>query len=939
MPQAAEWLAQDWDRRGALDLSNLLVIVPTRQSGRRLREALAEHAAARGAAVFPPRVQTPDTLLAEGAKGDDVASRLEALLAWADVLGEVDLVRVADVLPVPPPRRDFAWAWRLAENFFRLQTLLMEAGLAFADVLERAGAEFAEAERWRQLAWLEEQQVRRLAAMGFREPHAARREFAQAPRLADDIARIVVLATPDPLPLALEAIARCAGERPVDVVVFAPETEADAFDAWGRPIAAAWTKRELVLPDFEQRVHLCADPAAEAERVAAMVARYKPEPDGCVAVGVADPETLPLLENELMRVGVASYDPEGRARRNERLHALLMALATLAREASFEAVAALGRCPDFLASLVGRTNEAGFAARWLKQLDELRERHLPADLDDARRVAQPGSQVEIGLERIAELRELLRRGTFPENAVAALGRIFRDRGFDTAEPEQAQLAEAAEAWREVMRECASAREEFAGLKSADWWDVALRVFGETRRTEEKKPGALDLQGWLELLWEDAPHLVVTGLNDGFVPEAIVGDAFLPESLRERLGLKTNPMRFARDAYLLQALAASRSEGRLDLFFAKTSSIGDPLRPSRLLLRCADAELARRVAFLFRPAETARKTLSWTRAWRLVPRCEPPPSSVSVTALRTWLACPFRFYLAHVLRMEPVDAAKSELDARDFGTLCHAALEAMATAPELRDCTDEAALRDFVLARFDGLAREMFGEHQALPLVVQLESARQRLGKAAALRARDRAEGWVIERAEWKFAVDLGGLEVRGKIDRIDRNELTGAWRVLDYKTSDTAVPPPKAHLRLFRVGDEAAPAWMHVTLDGRDYVWTDLQLPLYLRAFELEGLAGGPVSCGYFNLPKAIGETGIVVWSELSPALRAAADACADGVAAAIRAGEFWPPKEIAADRDAFATLFHHGAEDSVEWTASGAADSRVEAKGERRGEAGATKR
>ena len=52
LPQAAAWLAGDWRSDGPLDLSGLLVVVPTRQSGRRLREALAGHAAARGQAVF-----------------------------------------------------------------------------------------------------------------------------------------------------------------------------------------------------------------------------------------------------------------------------------------------------------------------------------------------------------------------------------------------------------------------------------------------------------------------------------------------------------------------------------------------------------------------------------------------------------------------------------------------------------------------------------------------------------------------------------------------------------------------------------------------------------------------------------------------------------------------------------------------------------------------
>lgn len=55
--------------------------------------------------------------------------------------------------------------------------------------------------------------------------------------------------------------------------------------------------------------------------------------------------------------------------------------------------------------------------------------------------------------------------------------------------------------------------------------MALGAFAAEVRTAERPAGALDLLGWLELLWEDAPHLVVAGVNDGNVPEATVGDVF------------------------------------------------------------------------------------------------------------------------------------------------------------------------------------------------------------------------------------------------------------------------------------------------------------------------------------------------------------------------------------------------------------------------------
>jgi ATP-dependent helicase/nuclease subunit B len=293
-----------------------------------------------------------------------------------------------------------------------------------------------------------------------------------------------------------------------------------------------------------------------------------------------------------------------------------------------------------------------------------------------------------------ELRGALQH-EFPESAVKALSLILAERRFELSDPNEARAAAALQAWRDVVRECAIARETFSDAHGIDWWAVALQMFGDLRRTEDKAPGALELQGWLELLWEEAPHLVVVGMNDGLVPDAIVGDAFLPESLRELLGLKNNAARFARDAYLLQAIAACRADdtqGRVDLIYAKTSTVGDPLRPSRLLLRCDEAELPQRVAFLFRAAESSRPNLPWTRAWKLTPPVVAPPTHVPVTGLRAWLACPFRFYLGHVLRMEPVDAAKSELDARDFGTLCHAVLEALAKQSALRDSTDEEELR-------------------------------------------------------------------------------------------------------------------------------------------------------------------------------------------------------------------------------------------------------
>ena len=909
LPQAVDFLAGAWRGGEPLNLADILVIVPTRQSGRRLREALAAHAASKGAAVFPPRVMEPKSLWAPSPTETGIASRLESQLAWIGVFRTVDLEDFRAVFPVDPPARNFTWAQRLALVFGRLQNDLAEVGLQLADVPAKAGENFPESERWNQIARLEKLHAASLAALGRRDSQAAKLARAQAPTLPAGIKRIVVLGAPDPLPLALSILAVHARTLPVDIMVFAPEAEAAAFDAWGRPLSAVWEKRVLDFPDFQKHVQLCADPAAQAERVAD-VARGYGEPEGLLGVGLADSEVLPLLENELNYAGLPTFSPKGHLREGDRLYQLLATLADFSREDSFAVVERLARCPDFLSFLQARIGTGFSAAAFLSKLDELHARHLPPDLAAAR----GHDPANPGLAAMADVRATLTKGKFPANATAALALIFGDRRFSLIVPKDALAAEAAETWTQVMRETAAAATKFGDVTTGEWWELALGLYGESARYDEKPAGAVELQGWLELLWEDAPHLVVAGLNDGRVPDAVVGDPFLPESLRGQLGLKTNGARFARDAYLLQALAKCRARGgSLDLLLGKMSAAGDPLRPSRLLLRCPDAELAARVEFLFRPAESARPNPPWQRAWQLLPPRVAAPTGVAVTALRDWLACPFRFYLFRVLRLEPVDPAKSELDARDFGTLCHGALEAMGREPALRDCTDATVIRDFLLAALDREARETFGSELTLPLLVQLESARQRLTRAAEVQAVARAEGWVIVEVERALALEVSGLKVTGKIDRIDRHEFTGAIRVLDYKTSDQPAQPRSAHLGRMRSG-EAPPEFARYLAENGKEIWRDLQLPLYLRALGRE--FPGEITGGYFNLPKASTETGIALWDDYTPALADSAWACATGVATAIQAGQFWPPSEsIRADEDDFASLFHQGAAASVAWS------------------------
>ena len=144
--------------------------------------------------------------------------------------------------------------------------------------------------------------------------------------------------------------------------------------------------------------------------------------------------------------------------------------------------------------------------------------------------------------------------------------------------------------------------------------------------------------------------------------------------------------------------------------------------------------------------------------------------------------------------------------------------------------------------------------------------------------------------------------VRGKIDRVDRHQHTGMIRVLDYKTSEKAGKPEDAHLGSLSK-DREWPEYARVEISGRQKRWTDLQLPLYAILLSSRQELQEPFELGYFNLPRAINDTGIVLWEDFSADLLESANRCAWGVINDIRSRRFWPPSPKTW-RDDFEILF-----------------------------------
>jgi len=442
--------------------------------------------------------------------------------------------------------------------------------------------------------------------------------------------------------------------------------------------------------------------------------------------------------------------------------------------------------------------------------------------------------------------------------------------------------------------------------------------------EPETADALLTEGWLELPWSPAHELLITGFNEGAVPDAVVGHAFLPDRLRQGLGLTSNERRTARDTALLQALVTSRPPSAVRFFLERASSKNDVRKPSRLLFLCDETTLAARAKKLFHDAEnaTASQPRSLPGDWRLdLPIPSAPPEKLSVTAFKTYLACPFTFYLKHVLKTEACDDRMGELDAMAFGTLCHNALEAFGHSA-CKDSTDAGEIAAFLKAEIRKIVRCQFGEALSTVLRLQESAACQRMEFFAASQARLRAEGWQIVDIERPLNILEHGVNIRGRADRLDYNPACDTWRILDYKTWDQLGTNGGLDRFLSSKRTDLDSATQRglapFAFAGKPRVWTDLQLPLYLLMTQ----AGNAVpsrartECGYFVVAETPENTVCKTW-DFAP-FRDDAVAAMRWVIGRIQAGIYWPPtprNEWARD---YASLFLEtpGQSVSLDWIA-----------------------
>ena len=863
---AADWLCAACIKEtpsGVKSLSHVLVVVPTAQSGRRLRLALAKRAAASGwGGVLPPRVEMTSALLA--GEGPYVATEALELATLAEVLLHADLSEFPVLFPCPPGERNVRWALDAAEGLLAIPQVLGE-GAMFAHEVECE----AESDRWRDIAKLEGRFATALKRKGFVSRLAARRAAADAGCRIVGIERIVLPGLADVQP-ALVRYLENSGQD-IAVLVHAEAGDASRFDAWGRPLEyfAATVGPSCIFP--------APTAVVEADDIANFF-RSVDAGDALPALAVCDSEMYPELEgafqNRFSESELVLRNPSRECVAKSALGRLLSVVLALSENGDYRTFSAFLRTGD-AARWFARELDAPPAkiATFIGALDAVQRAHLPRTVEDAlAAVADDLADAGSGREREA-LAGLLKVCELVKaqlgDAFAFLRRMFAGMKLDERNPGDREFVAAAEKIAELRRaiEIDAIPERWRGMLFRKLLKRAAYML------EPIAPNILAADGWLEVPWCEEDELVIAGFNEGCVPESVVGHAFIPDSLRRSLGLATNEMRAIRDSFIFAEAVRCRAPGCVRVHLHQIAGDKSVMKPSRILFGgIGDADLpalARRLYAVTKGHEGA-PSKSLPEAWRL--RLPVPPKerterkTMSPTRLDQYLRCPFNFFLQETFG-EPSDDNAQELDGMTFGTLCHETLDRFAkTGP--KDSIDAEEIADWL----EHEMRIVLGAYGAsLPAIIELqgEAAIARLRNFAPVQAERRKAGWRIVAAEQSLECRIKSSRtlLRGKVDRIDENERTGELAIIDYKTWEA----PKADVK-------------------------SLQLPIYRAMVQCSGrydaARAAEAKAMYCILARRAEDTKFDVESAFGPAGQSEAEDMAVGLLDRIARGIFYPPSK-----------------------------------------------
>ncbi len=718
------------------------VVVPTAESGRRLREYMAEQA---GKPILMPTITLAGCLIPTQCPG--IATEMETLAAWLKVMG--DSVKDKQQLP---------WQLKVSTQMQRVRKQLEQEARS-PEWDDATAREFVRKhlqepdEYWKNTILYEQErwQALRSAFNGVDEQlqcwNRLPAEHVRANELETPRPRglLIIACVPELSPLNRLYLQRLTDTKTasVEIWVNAPASEAPRFDSFGQPLpiiaegpraGMGWAECPIeiprVRPPYEctnaardtDLIHPTGTPSAYGLKVRELAGDFHSDE---VVLASCDDSLSPMLVSAFQPEWQINL-PEGRSLLATDAGRLPMQLRDACLATEGEESSGNLSMENFLTLLKNHALQsilapAGSRRSYNRFLTELCFEHLPGSKEHLchlilRKIGESSVSGQPRCWKHTQLTDFL---LYTQTVIELLHDCCNEKLLPLRLHELAaalrchldtpEMKRAGQLLAEILRQGADLVSDRDIACPAQ---VALMLMAH--QVEKQAGGVLEgagergrtinLRGWKELSFALEPQMIIAGMHDGCVPERMPSDVYLPQAYRVFLGMTNDATRTARDSFLLTALLHSRPVGAVHFVLAACSTDGTPIAPSTLLLRCnSPAATAERVSWLFADAAVPNhhadyEQFPFIEAERsILPGLgmEPtsfiapgipnpyrnPATTFSPSSIKDFLTCPLRFWLKKLLKVAPGDALednKSEPDASEYGTLLHAILQDITT---------------------------------------------------------------------------------------------------------------------------------------------------------------------------------------------------------------------------------------------------------------------
>ena len=290
-------------------------------------------------------------------------------------------------------------------------------------------------------------------------------------------------------------------------------------------------------------------------------------------------------------------------------------------------------------------------------------------------------------------------------------------------------------------------------------------------TDDTHGGKITVLGILETRLVEFEGVIVCDFNDDKVPKISVKDKFISSKLKELSGLPTVTDRENLQRYYYKRLF-DKADSIAVCYIEDDSSV-----MSRFIMQLFPEYRKYTVKKDYSKILFNTKRLKHFDK-EIILDMDLSKESWSATSLKTYLSCKRRYYLSymagikdHIISIKPQNF--------DIGNIIHKTME---------EAVKNDSLNEEFIHNFLGKSSKSNPY-----LVLELELWKKRLDKFLRLENKRKLEGIEIIEVEKPFNLEYKGINIKGKIDRIDKFP-DNTYEILDYKTSSSLkIDTPKTY--------------------------------------------------------------------------------------------------------------------------------------------------